>query len=149
MQLNKTAQNADMKAIDRRAKREGVHRVALQPFGAHLYLFKGVADYNQKFERIFGLPSAVEQYEETDVGGFFVMEQGPDGYAIPCLVISTVGPEYPEEFIWHEALHATFILLDGYGVQYDVDNHEVYNYTQSQIVSEVRRRLYGLEGFGR
>lgn len=145
----KSFQQLDLKTIDRKAKRENVHRITIEPFGACLYLFKGVASYNDRFERIFGLPSAHDAYEEMEVGGFFAVEQGPLGYGIPVLVISDLAPEYPEEFIWHEALHATFTILDTYGVKHDVENHEIFNYTQASIVSEVRQRLYGLEGFER
>jgi len=133
----------------RRAKREGVLRITLSPWGAPLYVFKGIEGFPEKFRRIFGVESQLASSEEDEVGGFFGVEVDQDGYAINVLVISEAFEDYPEEFIWHEALHATFIILAAYGVKFDDQNHEVYNYTQGYIVSEIRQALYGKEGFGR
>ncbi|WP_157032972.1 hypothetical protein [Halomonas sp. S2151] len=137
----------DRKQAHRKAKREGVPVLRIEPWGAEIYLFKGVASYGERFERIFGHPSSMESYEEYEVGGFFGVDRASPAASVWVLVISEIAPEYPEEFIWHEALHATFMILDNYGVAFDVENHEVFNYTQAQIVSGVREKLYGLEGF--
>lgn len=135
-------------SLARRLKREGIHEIMLNPWGARIYVFKGIKDYYEKFERAFrSKPTLLDDMEDyTAVGGFFGQESDEQGYALNIIVISDEFEGYPEDIVWHEALHCTFVVLFQYGVEFDVDNHEVYNYTQGYIAKEIRQHVYGLSG---
>ena len=136
-----------MKIIEKRCKKHGVAIVTIHPFNARLFVFRGLDTYRDRFKAIFGVDTQMDCIlQDGNVGGFFGMEQDMNGSGISVLAIDGE-PEYPEEFIWHEALHATFIILDLYGVEFDVANHEIYTYTQGYIVSQIRQALYGRESF--
>lgn len=86
------------------------------------------------------LPNA-ELEEWAGVGGSF--------YALPLVsggtIFVMVLGEYEEEVIYHEALHAAFIMLDSVGVRVTADNHESMTYAQSYLVSEIKKKFYGMK----
>jgi len=133
--------------VEKRCKKHGVAIVTIQPFSARLFVFRGLDTYSDKLKAIFGVETQMGCIlQDLNVGGFFGSELDVNG--CPILVLAIDGTtKYPEEAIWHEALHATFVILDLYGVEFDVDNHEIYTYTQGYIVSQIRQQLYGRESF--
>lgn len=136
--------------IYRKAKRLGVHVMRIDPWGAEVFVFRGVERYVDTFKALFGIPP--NESDLLDVGhvlGFYTQELIDPAVNMHAHIIAIGGREdsYPEDTVWHEALHCTIHVLDHFGVTFEVDNHEVFTYTQGFIVNEIRQHLYGLPGF--
>lgn len=86
------------------------------------------------------LPNA-ELEEWANVGGCFFHLPLLNGGTLFIMVLG----EYEEEFLYHEALHASFIMLDFVGVRVTADNHESMTYAQSYLVNEIKKKFYGMK----
>lgn len=132
-------------SVYRKAKRAGAKVITIEPFGAEVFLFRGVSAFCDQFEKIFGVTPSPP--DPRYVMGFYGAEDLGDGEGVHVICVGDEhGVDYPEDVIWHEALHCTVCVLDQFGVRFDVENHELYAYTQGFIARSVRELLFPEEG---
>ena len=56
-------------------------------------------------------------------------------------VVIVLGSDVPDNILWHECLHASWYVLELFGVNVNVDNHEILAYMQGYLASAIKKRL--------
>jgi len=88
-----------------------------------------------------GLPVPESVYS-PHCGAFFSWLISAEGHSHFFMVLPD---ECNDSFLYHEALHAAFILLDECGVDCTADNHEMLTYHQTHIVETVKLKFYKIK----
>jgi len=50
--------------------------------------------------------------------------------------------DYDDSIVAHECIHASWFILDGVGIELDVDNHEALAYLVSYLMKKIKRLVY-------
>jgi hypothetical protein len=78
-----------------------------------------------------------DQDEDTQVEGWF-LDSPKEDFGTYYIILSN---GTSSSFIAHEALHATFAILDDHDVKYSRGNHESFTYLHGWIYSEIEKRI--------
>jgi len=113
-----------------------VHRIKVKPFPGTVYVLIGtVDDINEELKR-----RQIRDYNKiftpgTDAAAVSV--ETHNGNAIAVLLT----PDIDDLTIIHECLHAAWYVLDLFGVDISVNNHEVLAYMQGHLYEEIKKRM--------
>lgn len=129
----------------RRIKKVKAAVVRLEPYGKDIVVFTNMATLIHDAHYVFD--QEIFSPEDVDDGYYGLAFHVPTELGTTfCMAFN--GDRYREETIWHEALHTTIDVLNGHGVNLTPDNHEPFAYTQGYLVSQIRRKVFGLPEFG-
>lgn len=113
-----------------------IFKIKVPPFPGFVTVVSGsFDDLIQELEKR-GITENDKIIEPGDYGMTLKIDTAK-GRAIAILMLS----EVPDSVIWHECLHASWYILDAFGVYIDAANHEVLAYMQDYLLTEIKKRL--------
>ncbi len=106
-------------------------------YNQEIELYIGKAKKNgQKIIRRHGRRKFIEKYS----CGFCFAICFDDSKGKARFIIS-IDKKTPVEYVYHEALHMSYYILDDRLVKFDVHNHEVLCYLQGHIAEKILKQL--------
>ncbi len=113
-----------------------IFKVKVPPFPGFVTVISGSYDELIKELKRRGLTEKGEIIEPGDFGMTLKIDTAK-GRAIAILLL----PEISDSAIWHECLHASWYILDAFGIYADVINHEILAYMQDHLHEQIKKRL--------